>query len=113
MMRRAAYFSVWTRDESKGKMARGILQKVEKRIEEERRKKNLFKVQGANLYVKNLDRNIVSEQLRMMFRKYGFIQSARVMTDVSGRSRGFGFVCFSTEEEAAFAMAEIHGREIY
>ena len=57
--------------------------------------------QGVNLYVKNLDDQIDDERLRKEFAPFGTITSAKVMTDSTGRSKGFGFVCFSTPEEVS------------
>ncbi|XP_037539873.1 embryonic polyadenylate-binding protein [Nematolebias whitei] len=65
--------------------------------------------QGVNLYVKNLDDSIDDERLRKEFAPYGTITSAKVMTD-SGQSKGFGFVCFSSPEEATKAVTEMNGR---
>lgn len=65
--------------------------------------------QGVNLYVKNLDDNIDDERLRKEFSQFGTITSARVMTE-NGRSKGFGFVCFSSPEEATKAVTEMNGR---
>lgn len=67
--------------------------------------------QGVNLYVKNLDDVIDDERLRMEFAQFGTITSARVMTE-GGRSKGFGFVCFSSPEEATKAVTEMNGRII-
>lgn len=67
--------------------------------------------QGVNLYVKNLDDNIDDERLRKEFSQFGTITSARVMTE-NGRSRGFGFVCFSSPEEATKAVTEMNGRVV-
>lgn len=74
------------------------------------------KYQGVNLYVKNLDDNIDDERLRKEFSQFGTITSAKVMSEQrnkageAGRSKGFGFVCFSSPEEATKAVTEMNGR---
>merc|ERR1712070_674916 len=51
--------------------------------------------------------------LRDEFSAMGTITSARVMKDMKdGRSKGFGFVCFSTPEEATRAVNEMNGKLI-
>lgn len=65
--------------------------------------------QGVNLYVKNLDDGIDDERLRKEFSPFGTITSAKVTTE-GGRSKGFGFVCFSSPEEATKAVTEMNGR---
>ena len=70
----------------------------------------LNRYQGVNLYVKNLDDTIDDEKLRKEFSPYGNISSAKVMNEASGRSKGFGFVCFSTPEEATKAVTEMNNR---
>lgn len=73
----------------------------------------ISKFQGVNLYVKNLDDNVTDEMLREEFAQMGTITSARVMKDMKdGRSKGFGFVCFSSPEEATRAVNEMNGKLI-
>lgn len=94
----------------------GRAQKKAERQSELRRKYELMKMermqryQGVNLYVKNLDDNIDDERLRKEFQPYGTITSAKVMTDENIRSKGFGFVCFSSPEEATKAVTEMNGK---
>jgi polyadenylate-binding protein len=73
----------------------------------------ISKFQGVNLYIKNLDDGVTDDMLRDEFATMGTITSARVMKDMKdGRSRGFGFVCFSTPEEATRAVNEMNGKLI-
>jgi len=65
---------------------------------------------GQNVYVRNLDDSITDEELRTLFAPYGSITSAKVMIDPTSKiSRGFGFVSFSTPEEAHKAISEVNG----
>jgi polyadenylate-binding protein len=65
---------------------------------------------GTNLYVKNLDDEITDAAFREEFKKFGTITSAVIMKDDKGQSKGFGFVCYSTPEEANRALAEMNGK---
>ena len=67
------------------------------------------KFTGVNLYVKNLDDIVDDEKLREAFAPYGNISSAKVMGDDKGNSKGFGFVCFASTEEATKAVSEMNG----
>ncbi|XP_073428489.1 embryonic polyadenylate-binding protein isoform X2 [Dendrobates tinctorius] len=80
-----------------------------KRRFEQIKQERISRYQGVNLYVKNLDDGIDDERLRKEFSPYGTITSAKVMTD-GGHSKGFGFVCFSSPEEATKAVTEMNGR---
>lgn len=66
-------------------------------------------VDMMNLYIKNLDPNITNADLNHLFRKFGRIVSARVMTNAAtGQSKGYGFVSFGKSEEAAAALKEMN-----
>ncbi|KAM4603195.1 embryonic polyadenylate-binding protein isoform 1-T1 [Discoglossus pictus] len=80
-----------------------------KRKFEQIKQERISRYQGVNLYVKNLDDGIDDDRLRKEFAPYGTITSAKVMTD-GGHSKGFGFVCFSSPEEATKAVTEMNGR---
>uniref|UniRef100_A0A8C5QNW7 RRM domain-containing protein n=1 Tax=Leptobrachium leishanense TaxID=445787 RepID=A0A8C5QNW7_9ANUR len=69
----------------------------------------MTRYQGTNLYVKNLDNEIDDERLWQEFSPFGAITSAKVMMD-HGNSRGFGFVCFTSPEDATMAVSQMNGR---
>lgn len=77
---------------------------------EESKAQRMNKYAGVNLYVKNLDDQIDDEKLVREFQAFGKITSAKVMTDSNGRSKGFGFVCFSTAEEATKAVTDMNNK---
>jgi len=64
----------------------------------------------VNLYVKNLEETIDDAKLRQEFQHVGTITSAKVMRDDKGNSKGFGFVCFATPDEATKAVTEMNGK---
>ncbi|KAE8719033.1 putative FKBP-type peptidyl-prolyl cis-trans isomerase 1 [Hibiscus syriacus] len=76
---------------------------------EERRKVQIMKYKASNVYVKNIDDEVTDEELREYFSQCGTITSAKLMRDNKGLSKGFGFVCFSSPEEAAKAVDTFHG----
>lgn len=80
-----------------------------KRKFEQLKIERLNRYHGVNLYVKNLDDTIDDDRLRKEFHSFGTITSAKVMME-DGRSKGFGFVCFSDPEEATKAVTEMNGR---
>ena len=69
------------------------------------------KNQGVYLYVKNLDESLNDTDLHKMFSPFGRINSAKVMSEM-GHSKGCGFVCFVSPEEAAKAINEMNGHVI-
>lgn len=70
------------------------------------------KFMGVNLYIKNLPEEYGDEDLVKLFEQFGDITSAKVMRDESGKSRGFGFVCFSTPDEATQAVTTMNNHRI-
>ncbi len=73
----------------------------------------LAKFNGMNLFVKNLDDSITEEVLRETFDKFGTITSAKIVRDETipgAPSRGFGYVCYSSAEEATRAQSELNGK---
>ena len=67
---------------------------------------------GRRLYVGNLSYNVDSSQLEQMFSQHGSVSSAEVISDRdTGRSKGFGFVEMSSDEEAQAAIAALNGQE--
>jgi cold-inducible RNA-binding protein len=68
---------------------------------------------AKKLYVGGLSWDTTSDSLREAFAKAGSVESANVITDrESGRSRGFGFVEMTTEEEATAAIEMWNGKEL-
>jgi RNA recognition motif-containing protein len=67
---------------------------------------------GKKLYVGNLGYNVTSEDLNQLFGQNGTVQSADVIMDrETGKSKGFGFVEMSSDEEAQTAIAALNGQE--
>ncbi|KAK6152347.1 hypothetical protein DH2020_014982 [Rehmannia glutinosa] len=64
---------------------------------------------ASNVYVKNIDDDVIDDELKLHFSQCGTITSAKIMRDDKGVSKGFGFVCFSTPEEANKAVYTFHG----
>src|SRR5205809_7037917 len=67
---------------------------------------------GKRLYVGNLSYEVDSSALQDMFAAHGTVNSAEVISDrMTGRSKGFGFVEMSTDEEAQAAITALNGQE--
>lgn len=68
---------------------------------------------GKKLYVGNLPFSVTEGYLSDMFAQIGTVETVRLITDRdSGRSKGFGFVEMSSDEEADKAIAEFDGKEV-
>ncbi len=67
---------------------------------------------AKRLYVGNLKYTVTSEQLQELFEQYGAVSSAQVLSDrETGRSRGFGFVEMSNDDEATAAIESLDGQD--
>jgi RNA recognition motif-containing protein len=68
---------------------------------------------GKKLFVGNLPFSVTNADLQSFFGRVGTCESASVITDrMTGRSRGFGFVEMSSNDEAERAVEELNGREL-
>ncbi|MDQ3648956.1 MAG: RNA-binding protein [Acidobacteriota bacterium] len=68
---------------------------------------------SMKLYVGNLSFQTSGEDLQQLFGQAGTVESASVVEDrETGRSRGFGFVEMSTNEEGQAAIQQFNGKEV-
>merc|ERR1712139_593729 len=74
------------------------------------KQERINKYQGVNLYVKNLDETLEDAAFKEAFEVYGQITSCKIMRDDKGNAKGFGFVCYTTNEEASKAVTEMNGK---
>eukprot|EP00252_Welwitschia_mirabilis_P023592 TRINITY_DN6711_c0_g1_i1.p1 TRINITY_DN6711_c0_g1~~TRINITY_DN6711_c0_g1_i1.p1 ORF type:complete len:242 (-),score=57.22 TRINITY_DN6711_c0_g1_i1:260-985(-) len=69
---------------------------------------------SSRLFIGGLSYGMDEQALRESFAEFGEITEARIINDrETGRSRGFGFVSFVTEEEANAAKASMDGKQLY
>jgi len=67
----------------------------------------------VRLYIGNLPYSMTDEELGEAFAPHGELTSARVIIDRdTGRSRGFGFVEYGSEEEGKAAISAMDGQEV-
>lgn len=68
---------------------------------------------AKKLFVGGLSYETTEDSLKEVFQEAGTVESVSVIIDkMSGRSKGFGFVEMSTEEEAQKAVETLNGKEI-
>lgn len=62
-----------------------------------------------NIFVAKLDYSTSEESLRELFEKFGSVESAKVIMDrETGRSKGFGFVEMSNDDDGLIAIEELN-----
>jgi cold-inducible RNA-binding protein len=68
---------------------------------------------ATKLFVGNLPFNTTSADLESLFGQVGAVSSVNIITDkFTGRSRGFGFVEMSNNDEAKTAIERFNGHEL-
>lgn len=73
----------------------------------------LYPESEFKLFVGNLSWSVTSESLIEVFQEYGNVVGARVLYDGdTGRSRGYGFVCYSSKQEMDAALESLNGAEL-
>jgi len=66
-----------------------------------------------NVYVGNLSYDLSEEDLKTAFEEYGEVTSAKIISDrYSGRSKGFGFVEMTSDDEGKAAIEGLSGKEL-
>lgn len=67
---------------------------------------------GKKLYVGNLPFSVTEGSLTDLFSPFGTVESCNLITDrATGRSKGFGFIEMSSDEEATKAIEALHGKD--
>jgi RNA recognition motif-containing protein len=67
---------------------------------------------SKNIYVGNLSYSVDDGELEQMFAAFGTVTSAKVINDrETGRSKGFGFVEMSNDQEADAAIEALNGKD--
>lgn len=73
-------------------------------------KEPLYPETEHKLFVGNLAWTVTSESLTQAFQAYGDLVGARVLYDgETGKSRGYGFVCYATRAELEAALEAMNG----
>ncbi len=68
---------------------------------------------SKKLYVGGLPYQVTEDKLREIFAAHGTVESSTVISDrMTGRSKGFGFVEMSSQEEAQAAIDKLNGTDL-
>lgn len=73
----------------------------------------MTEVDNTNLFIGNFSWNLNEQDLRDLFEPYWELESVKLIIDkFTQRSKGFGFVKFVNEEDAAKALKELNDKEV-
>ncbi|KAL8358296.1 hypothetical protein RB601_009621 [Gaeumannomyces tritici] len=73
-----------------------------------------MKANFTNIYVKNIQLDVTDDDFRALFEKFGHVTSSSLARDQeTGKSRGFGFVNFTSHEDASKAVEELNEKEFH
>jgi len=68
---------------------------------------------GKKLYVGSLPYSATEDQVRELFAPFGSLDSVRIIMDkFTGKSKGFAFVEFSSDDDATKAMDAVNGKDM-
>ncbi|XP_076915893.1 polyadenylate-binding protein 2-like [Bidens hawaiensis] len=79
------------------------------RIMYSHRDSSVRKSSSGNIFIKNLDKAIDQKALHDTFSTFGNILSYKIATDITGQSKGYGFVQYDSEEAAQKAIEKLNG----
>jgi RNA recognition motif-containing protein len=65
-----------------------------------------------NIFVGNMERGVTEQIIRSSFETYGTVGSVKILTDESGKTKGFGFVEMADDDAAGKAIAAMNGKEL-
>lgn len=66
-----------------------------------------------NIYVGNLSYKIDENSLEQAFQEFGEVSSVKIITDkFTSRSKGFGFVEMTNDDEANEAINSLNGKDL-
>ncbi|KPM34045.1 Polyadenylate-binding protein, cytoplasmic and nuclear [Neonectria ditissima] len=70
-----------------------------------------MKANFTNVYVKNIQADVTDDDFRELFERFGDVTSSSLARDQEGKSRGFGFVNFTTHEAAYKAVDDLNNKD--
>jgi len=87
-------------------------QEREEQLRRQREESKKF-YEGRNLYIKNLDETYFKDESKFKeeFEKFGTIKRSKIVRDGDSNSKGFGYVCYETKEDAKKAMEALNGHQ--